>query len=174
MDKIKNLIDSYFLGNTTLEQEEELRMYFASPDIPAELKQYQAIFGYFTQEKKNDSAFEGFDDDIVPPPKSAIKRKNTLWYAAAGIAAGLALLLTLIFNNKQTGNLQDIMCEGTFVIVNGKCTDDPQKVSKVAIDAIDALLLPTNDVVDDLDNLIENTNVIDEHVDVLKHLEFPK
>ena len=48
--RIRNLLEQYFEGGTTSEQERELRAYFANNnDVPAEEEYARAMFGYFEQ-----------------------------------------------------------------------------------------------------------------------------
>ncbi|MDR1055642.1 MAG: hypothetical protein LBL90_07445 [Prevotellaceae bacterium] len=172
IEKIKQLIDSFFAGETTLEQEETLRNYFTTGNVPDDLKKYQPIFDYFTQQREN-LENEGAGEETGLLPIKLTKRRHIAWCAVTGIAAGAALLLTIaLFNNRQITKSQDTICEGTFVMIDGVCTDDPKLVSKYAIDAIDAILMPTNETVDELDGLIKtNTGVLNEHIHILEQLE---
>ena len=51
-NKIRELLDRYWDGASTLEEEEELRSFFSKehPHLPADLKEAQALFGYFAAE----------------------------------------------------------------------------------------------------------------------------
>lgn len=51
LDKIEALLGKYEEGNTSLEEENLLREYFTSQDIPAHLKSYKIIFRYSALEK---------------------------------------------------------------------------------------------------------------------------
>jgi hypothetical protein len=44
---IQQLLDSYFEGETSLQEEEQLRRYFQQEDIHPSLKTYQPMFRYF-------------------------------------------------------------------------------------------------------------------------------
>ncbi len=48
--RAKELLELYFEGGTTLEQESELRAYFASGRADKDLERYAPIFGYFNDE----------------------------------------------------------------------------------------------------------------------------
>lgn len=41
---INQLLDRYWKGETSLEEEEILRAFFSQDELPAELKPYQALF----------------------------------------------------------------------------------------------------------------------------------
>lgn len=49
--KIKQLLEKYFEGVTSIQEEKELKQYFSSSNIAPELKQYQDLFGYFHKQK---------------------------------------------------------------------------------------------------------------------------
>jgi hypothetical protein len=48
---LKNLLDSYLEGTTTLAQEDQLRNYFATAEVSPELAPYKAMFGAFSNEE---------------------------------------------------------------------------------------------------------------------------
>jgi hypothetical protein len=62
---IKQLLDRYWKGVTTLEEEEILRAFFSQEDVPAELKPYQTLFTYEQNEKKEDVLDDDFDQKII-------------------------------------------------------------------------------------------------------------
>lgn len=47
LDKIEALLEKYFEGQTSIEQENQLRDYFLSDDLPPQLLQYKSMFAYF-------------------------------------------------------------------------------------------------------------------------------
>jgi hypothetical protein len=53
-NKIKILLDKYFEGETSLEEEALLETYFGQPDIATELQKYQPLFRYLEEEKTID------------------------------------------------------------------------------------------------------------------------
>ena len=55
--KIKDLLDLYFKGNTTLDQEMSLRIYFNSEGVDDRLKPYTVLFNTF--DKAAQDVFEG-------------------------------------------------------------------------------------------------------------------
>jgi hypothetical protein len=82
LDRIENLIDKYFEGETSITEENELKVYFSSTDVAQHLKQYQTIFGYFSQAKE-----QQFTQEI---PLQTKKRNVVLWLS---IAASFVLML---------------------------------------------------------------------------------
>ncbi len=79
LNKIKSLLDQYFEGNTTLEQEKQLRKYFQTDEVAEELATYKTLFSAFDQAREEKS-----NEDIkLPIVKS--KRLKSWWYAAAAV-----------------------------------------------------------------------------------------
>lgn len=81
LNKIENILEKYFQGETSIAEENELKEYFSSLNVAQHLKQYQPIFGYFSQVKEQKSTQE-------IPLKT--KKRNVAWLS---IAASVVVLL---------------------------------------------------------------------------------
>ena len=81
LDKIENILDKYFQGETTIAEEKELKEYFSSSNVAQHLEQYQPIFGYFSQVKEQKST------QTIP---LKTKKRNVAWLS---IAASVVVLL---------------------------------------------------------------------------------
>ena len=81
LNRIEKLLENYFQGETNLVEEQELKNYFASGNVAPNLKQYQSMFGYFSEAKN-----EKFTKEIVIHNK----KKSTIWLS---IAASVTILL---------------------------------------------------------------------------------
>ncbi|MDP4291546.1 MAG: hypothetical protein Q8908_10745 [Bacteroidota bacterium] len=92
---IQDLLDKYFEGETSLEEEQELKRFFQKTEIlPEEWKAYKHLFAYFVTE-----------GTITLPVKDGIqKKKNTFWVIATGfsLAASVLILLTLFIPTTNT------------------------------------------------------------------------
>ncbi len=56
--QIETLLDKFMVGKTTIEEESLLSQYFSTAhDVPAEWKDYQALFGYIDR---------GLEGDLLP------------------------------------------------------------------------------------------------------------
>lgn len=94
LDRIENLIDKYFEGETSISEENELKVYFSSTDVAQHLKQYQTIFGYFSQAKE-----QQFTQEI---PLQTKKRNVVLWLSiAASVVVMLGVGTMMYFNNDK-------------------------------------------------------------------------
>lgn len=95
LNKIKNLLELYFEGETSIEQEAQLQEYFTSDEVAAELKVYKPMFGAFAQRQQGT-----FNREIELP---ATTRSKRYWIpVAASILLCIGLFLT--FNQKQNSD----------------------------------------------------------------------
>jgi hypothetical protein len=81
LNRIENILEKYFQGETTIAEEKELKDYFSSPDVAQHLEQYKPMFGYFSQVKEQKSTQE------IP---LQTKKRNVAWLS---IAASVVVLL---------------------------------------------------------------------------------
>ena len=79
--KINDLLDLYFKGNTTLDQEMSLRTYFNSEGVDDRLKPYTVLFNTF--DKAAQDVFEG---SLLIPEKTRFNQKWWLKLAAVMIS----------------------------------------------------------------------------------------
>ncbi|WP_163407605.1 hypothetical protein [Flavobacterium ajazii] len=102
LNKIENILEKYFQGETTIAEENELKEYFSSPDVAQHLEQYKPIFAYFSKVKEQTTTYEpeSFARTGVAIPLQSRKRK-VAWLS---IAASVVLLLgigTYFFVSEQ-------------------------------------------------------------------------
>ncbi len=98
---IKQLLERYWQCETSLEEEEILRMFFSQKDVPAELLSYKDLFTYEQTEAKAHVLGDDFDEKIMamidePAPVKArvipfTQRLMPLFKAAAVVAIFLTL-----------------------------------------------------------------------------------
>ncbi len=97
LNRIEKLLENYFQGETNLAEEQELKNYFTSGNVAPNLKQYQSVFGYFSEAKN-----EKFTKEIVIQNK----KKNTVWLSIAAsvtILLGVGVFSYLNMETKTTG-----------------------------------------------------------------------
>ena len=83
--KIEELIDRYFEGQTSCEEERELRSFFTQENVPESLQVYRPLFVCLDQEAK------AFRQESAPVKKPSFRRRFI--YTAGGIAAGILLVI---------------------------------------------------------------------------------
>ncbi len=135
IEAIKILIDKYFEGETSLQEEVQLAEYFNGEDVVAELKQYQPLFQFFKAEKSiflNEKANEKLNNigirqlNVVSNNRNSTSEiRNHWWWRAA--AAVFILGISSYFITKQFENPnRKCVADNCRVKVYDE-TDDPQK-----------------------------------------------
>lgn len=98
-NKIEILIEKYFQGETSIAEEKELRSYFSSQDVAPHLEQYKAMFGYFTQSKKQ---------EFVQEIPQITKKRNVMWLSvAASVVVLLGVTTFFMINTNEPVNHQN-------------------------------------------------------------------
>ncbi|MCI6617512.1 MAG: pyruvate ferredoxin oxidoreductase [Prevotella sp.] len=98
---IQQLMERYWSCETSLEEEEILRMFFSQKDVPAELLRYKDLFTYELREPRTDVLGDDFDERVIsmieePAPVKA--RTITMTHRLMPLfkaAAVVAIILTL-------------------------------------------------------------------------------
>jgi hypothetical protein len=102
-NRIEILIEKYFQGETSIEEENELKEYFSSSKISPNLEQYTSVFNYFSNEKHQ--IFE-------PILELKSRNRNSKWMAiAASIIVFLGIGIYTYFSIGNSNQNQDL---GTF------------------------------------------------------------
>lgn len=94
--KLQQLLQKYWSGETTLEEEHVLREYFQQGEAPEELRDVAAMFRYFDRTKKNalnDITFDRAVMDKVSGKAKEGKGRN-LVFNSMRIAAGVVVVMT--------------------------------------------------------------------------------
>lgn len=98
---INQLLERYWAGETSLEEEQILRSFFSQPNVPDELKQYRCLFIYEQTEPAIDVLGDDFDEQlmsIIERPRPVKARVLTIGQRFAPLfkaAAVVAIILTL-------------------------------------------------------------------------------
>ena len=131
--EIKEQLNRYFEGNSSDADEQRLREYFTSGNVTEDLMPYRSIFACLHREKENPKEI------ICPVIPIQRNKRAKIWYAAAGIAAGLFIAAILHFDKHPSPTET---CIGTYVIIDGICYNDLSLVSKYATETIDRVTKP--------------------------------
>jgi len=97
LQKIKDLLEKYEAGETSLAEEKKLREYFKRNEVPESLKPYQLIFGFSENETK-----KSYEKEIELP--STKQDNRYLWTA---IAASVILVVGLFFFQNKPLEMSD-------------------------------------------------------------------
>jgi len=128
LDRIENILEKYFQGETTIAEEKELKEYFSSPNVAQHLEQYQPMFGYFSQVKQQRSTQE------IP---LQTKKRNVAWLSIAASAVVLLGIGAYYFAGEKTAAPAVAQSElGTY--------DDPEEALKATQKALALLSTHVN------------------------------
>ena len=139
--KIDELLNKYFEGETSCEEERELRRFFTEEEVPEEMQMYRPMFAYLDKEVKEHQSL---------PPKAANKKvkigritPRRLYYTIGSIAAGL-LILVGVANLYQ----QIAVTPTDYVVINGKRYTDANIIREQALSAFQDVSMSQEEVLD--------------------------
>ena len=95
LTKIEQLLEKYDNGETTLQEEQQLKNYFSQETVAPHLEMYQPIFQYFIQTQK-----EQFTKDVPLEPKKTINLYR--WIAVAAVAIFMLGIYIVVGNESKT------------------------------------------------------------------------
>lgn len=93
---IIQILQHYFNGESTLEDEKKLEAYFSSGEVADELKEYTKFFGGISElaERAEDSTIEDDVMDYILENEHQEKTKyRSMWKVVTGIAASIIIVL---------------------------------------------------------------------------------
>ena len=132
--QIEALIEKYFEGLTSLEEEQVLRDYFQREDLPEELKIHAPLFQYFSSEREE-----------VQKTEVSIRRNKIIRLVRwVSISAAACLLLFLGVNFFQNRN-RSVM-ETSFAYIDGKKYTNIEQIQIEALKALENLSDVNEDV----------------------------
>ena len=151
---INQLLERYWNGETSLEEEQILRSFFSQICVPEELAKYRPLFNYEQTETKTDRLGDDFDERIMSmidePQEIKVKaqpirisqRFAPLFKAAAMVAIVLTLTQAAQFsfqshdagNTAMPGNYSLRPVQGVSVALNDSAHLDSMK--KAAMEAV--------------------------------------
>lgn len=126
-NNINNILEKYFNGETSLQEEEVLRKYFSGKDVADEHQIYAPMFAFFSQER-NTAPTESDTTKLINKRK---KLPYFLWIG--GVAASIALFLAIrvSFSNSE-GDVNK-----SIVYIDGRKISDMQTINSQALISIE-------------------------------------
>ncbi|QLC67703.1 hypothetical protein LPB248_15730 [Flavobacterium sp. LPB0248] len=92
LNKIEEILEKYFQGETSIAEENQLKEYFSSSNVAQHLEQYKPMFGYFSQAKEQKSTYE------IPLQS---KKRNVAWLSIAASAVVMLGIGTYFFVSEK-------------------------------------------------------------------------
>ncbi|MBE0637855.1 MAG: hypothetical protein IH598_04995 [Bacteroidales bacterium] len=107
--EIEKLLDRYFEAETSQEEEQLLKQFFLSDNVPAHLQQHIPLFRFANSERtlSTKSDVETFLMKKIEQSKRVSFKSRRMWYVVSGVAASVLLLLTIITETRQTNVVAD-------------------------------------------------------------------
>lgn len=147
-EDIDRLLEQYYEGLTSVDEESLLQAWLSQPDVPARYDADKALFGYFAGQKS------------MP-----VKKINVLRFAAWSSAAAAVLALLLVTGNainKDTDN---------YVFIQGKKFTNLTRVKKEAQSTLSLFFDEQDEVSKSSSLLNEGDKVIQEQLNLLGGFE---
>jgi hypothetical protein len=116
--KIEELIDRFFEGLTSNEEEKALYAFFAQENIPEYLQEYKPVFAYFEKGIQAENQID-FTPEVSSEPK---KKRIWIW---TSVAASLLLVIGLRIFHPDNNTPSDPY-EGSYIIRKGVKITDPE------------------------------------------------
>ena len=76
MKDIETLLNKYFEGETTCEEERRLRRFFAEGLVPEHLEVYRPVFAFFEAEQKELPEISGIGNAVEMPELAPFEKKT--------------------------------------------------------------------------------------------------
>ena len=139
---IETLLTKYFEGETTCDEERELRQFFTNGIVPEQLEMYRPMFAFLAEENKTNKK-----KDTITPVHGSIESsrklhpRRILLYSLGGIAAGLLLLLGIAGIGYPFHEKPD-----SYVIIDGKQYTDTKLIHQQATAAFEEVSLNEEEV----------------------------
>lgn len=99
--QLETLIRKYWDCETSLEEEERLREWFRTHEVPERFKETAKLFSYFDEQKQK-ATDKQFEAKVFKNLQTEAKGKTvSLWQTSLRIAAGIAVVAAAIFFVRQ-------------------------------------------------------------------------
>ncbi len=108
LNDLRGLLQKYELGETSPEEERDLKEYFSANDVPQEFQVFKKIFNFTKQSKRIE-----YSNNIQLTSNPLRK------WAYSGIAAGFLIIMSFLFFNNYSNQSLDEQNLGTI--------EDPEK-----------------------------------------------
>lgn len=147
--KIDEIINRYFDGLSSTEDERLLREYLLSSNVSAEHKYLQPIFEYMADETEAIAVLNEIRDEEAERREKSRKVKRLI-VSISSVAASLIVGMFLLVGHL---NLQK---SKSYVWVDGKKIYDPEVVTKYFENAVDNVTLDNNIIEEQLSAMFDD------------------
>ena len=97
-ERIEEMVEKYWKGETSLEEEAHLHEYFRQASVPESLKETATLFRYFSEQKSKRLTDASFNKSVIKKVMHPSKGKAaTLIFNTMRIAAGIVVLVLAVW-----------------------------------------------------------------------------
>lgn len=164
---IDELLERYFEGETSAEDERRLRSFFASDGVPEHLVAYKPLFAYFDEEIVRTESESHPETISMSVERSGKRTKKAVLYILSGVAACFLALLSI---SRLLVPTDPCFCSGNYVVINGRCYTDIHKVRSSAFEALQEVATPENEYFPETDYDSTDREIIDNQLKELGSL----
>ena len=147
---IDSLLNKYFKGETSLEEERMLSAYFNQENLPENLKEMAPIFTYIEDERV---ALEALQEIRNASPTLIRKKKpilNRSFYISIVAAASIIALFFLFSPGKSDSNMSE-----SYAWINGKRITDKEEVKMFAEKSLENVSSDENIFIEQMSAIFE-------------------
>ena len=142
--KIEQLLEQYFEGLTSSEEEAFLRRYFTTGDVPENLMMYKPLFMHFDSEikmlstdserlsEKTEQTGTNRTDRRTLIANRTDRRTSLVWWLS-GAAACAAILAGSFFMSSQQKRCPG---KGDYVMIDGRCFTDAETIRSAMLKSL--------------------------------------
>lgn len=163
-NKIRELLEKYYEGNTSMAEEAELEAFLTGKDVPEEFSADRELFSSMAEIKQPVEIPEDLDQKIISKLDEAGKAETRVRrisiYSFSGLAAGLLIILGVYL-----GFIKDNQND----LVSQYAIEDPDKAYIEAKRALEYVSLKWNEGTSELNNL-QQVNKTMETVSTIKKI----
>ncbi|MDR1676472.1 MAG: hypothetical protein LBR86_08410 [Tannerella sp.] len=118
--EIEKLLERFFEGRTSGEEEQRLYRFFAQDALPEQWRRYRSLFGYFETALAEECRLPDSNLRLLPPPR---RRRRMVWVGVAALLAGVLAGILLL---KESTRFDPY--EGSYIVRDGVHITDPKQI----------------------------------------------
>jgi hypothetical protein len=118
LNRIEELLEKYYRGETTTDEEKELRRFFAGGDVPRQLAAEAGLFGYYARERED--ALSGEMEERLEKMVAGSRKRIPVvgmrhrYYWLSGAAAAILILIGMLVDRQIRENTSPQVRKDTY------------------------------------------------------------
>ncbi|OJU55328.1 MAG: hypothetical protein BGN96_15925 [Bacteroidales bacterium 45-6] len=165
--EIKEMLDAFYKGETSREEEARLQAYFSDDDLPVDMQREKAVFQALFEQEAVPAAAEGMEtrlssliDQLERNESKRVtarkpNKKKKLWLEIGGIAASICLLVSIGMFVMNQGHERNSSATESANPASKLSREDQQKI-KEAQKALEMVSTNFNKGMDGMQSVSEN------------------